>query len=70
VSFVLPSRAQSSLAVFDLAGRQLVSREVGSLGAGSHVLDLTAGHSLTPGVYFVHLRQGTQSAVRRAVVVD
>jgi len=70
VSFALPSGAQSSLALFDLSGRQLASREVGSLGAGSHVLDLTSGHSLTPGVYFVHLRQGTQSVVRRAVVVD
>jgi hypothetical protein len=70
VSFDLASEAQGSLALIDVTGRRLASREVGTLGAGSHVVDLASGHSLTPGVYFVELRQGTQSAVRRAVVVD
>ncbi len=71
VFFELPSERVARLELFDLAGRRLQSREVGSLGAGRHVVDLAGtGRRLASGVYFLRLAQGERTAVRRVVVID
>jgi hypothetical protein len=71
VSFALPLGDFASLELFDLAGRRLLTREVGSLGSGRHAVDLGAsGQCPPPGVYFLRLTQGEHTAVRRAVVID
>lgn len=56
VSFVLPSAAAASLTVLDVSGRKMIDREVGTLGPGSHVLNL-GGIELRPGVYLIRLSQ-------------
>ena len=68
--FTLPSDAAASLEMFDVAGRRLITREVGSLGAGHHAVDLTGGRRPGAGVYFVRLVQGQGARVRRIVVLD
>src|SRR5262249_49587104 len=57
VAFALASAASASLSVHDISGRVVIEREVGSLGAGSHLLDL-GGAALAPGVYVIRLVQG------------
>jgi hypothetical protein len=69
VHFTLPNATAASLHLIDVAGRMIVSREVGSLGAGRHTLDLSEGRRLSPGVYLVRLQQGADSRVMRAVVL-
>jgi hypothetical protein len=69
VRFALPSAEAATLELFDLLGRRLRSREVGSLGSGEHTLDFGPGVALHPGVYFVTLRSGSQKLSTRAVVV-
>ena len=44
-------------------------REVGSLGAGRHVVTVGGAGTLPPGIYLVHLIQGERRLVARAVVV-
>ncbi len=70
VRFTLPSDAAASLELFDVAGRRVVARDVGSLGAGAHTVDLTAGKRPAAGIYFVRLRQDDGLRVRRLVVLD
>src|SRR5262249_23618983 len=70
VEFAIPSAAPARLELFDISGRALVSREVGSFGAGRHSLSLNTGHTLPPGLYFVRLSQGRKSDVKRVAVLD
>ena len=68
--FKLPSATPASLELLDIAGRRIVTREVGSLGAGrSTELDLGAGQRLAPGLYLVRLRQGANTSVARVAVL-
>jgi hypothetical protein len=70
VSFALPGDAPARLEVLDLAGRRVASREVGALGAGTHVVRFTREASaLRPGVYAIRLTSGGRSVTTRAVVV-
>lgn len=53
-----------------LRRRRVVAREVGSLGAGRHAMDLAVGGRVQPGLYFVRIAQGANAAVTRVVVLD
>ncbi len=68
VGFSLPDAEPARIEVFDLAGRQVLAREVGSLGAGTHRVILGEGRRLPAGVYHLALSQGARRAVARAVV--
>jgi hypothetical protein len=70
VRFTLPSAAVASLELLDVAGRRVITQEVGSLGPGDHVIDLAVGRRFKSGVYFVRLRQGNGARVQRVVVLD
>jgi hypothetical protein len=69
VAFSLPSGEPATLELFDLTGRLVLTREVGSLGAGTHRLSIgTVGHMPT-GVYSIRLVQGAHRALARGVVL-
>ncbi|MEP7026978.1 MAG: T9SS type A sorting domain-containing protein [Candidatus Eisenbacteria bacterium] len=70
VRFTLPTDAAANLELFDVAGRRVVSREVGSLGAGHHAVDLATERRPAAGVYFVRLQQGPGARTRRFVVLS
>ncbi len=69
LSFSLPSSDPATLALVDVTGRVVRSREVGSLGPGAHRVNLGEGARLEPGVYVVALRQGERALTRRVSVV-
>jgi hypothetical protein len=69
LSFSLPSAEPAMLELFDLGGRRLFGREVGSLGAGQHRLDMGAGAALRAGVYVLRLTQGQRTQSLKAVMV-
>lgn len=70
VAFSLASGEPAALDLFDVHGRLVLSREVGPHGAGSHSIRLESRGRLTPGVYTVRLRQGSQVASARAVIIQ
>jgi hypothetical protein len=70
VAFSLPTALPARLEVLDVMGRLVTRRDVGSLGAGSHVVDLAAGRTLAPGLYLVRLRQGGNARVTRVAVTE
>ncbi len=69
VSFSLPDALPARLELMDVAGRRLVTREVGTLGAGVHVIDLAAGRTIRAGVYLIRLTRDGRSVVSRAVTI-
>ena len=69
VSFSLPGSAAASLELLDLAGRRVADREVGSLGAGRHLVRLDQAARVAPGIYWVRLKQGGRQFMVRAAVV-
>jgi hypothetical protein len=70
VSFTLATSAPARLELIDLAGRRVLSREVGSLGAGSHVVPIAAGVGAAPGIYVVRLTQGALVVSTKAVLIQ
>ena len=69
ISFSLPDDAPARLDLIDIAGRQVLSRDVGGVGPGDHALDLAGPGALAPGVYLVRLARGGVSLVTRACVL-
>jgi hypothetical protein len=70
VQFTLPTNEPAQLELYDLSGRRLRTQDVGALGAGTHVVNLSAGSRIAPGLYLVRLTQGSASRTSRAVVVE
>lgn len=68
ISFVLPSSEPASLDLIDASGRRWVNREVGSLGAGSHRVELTTEGRIPAGLYFLRLAQADRVATRRVAI--
>ncbi len=68
VSFRLVDAAPAELVLFDVGGRRVASREVGALGAGSHVVDMAADRPIEPGIYFARLSQGGRAQVIKVTV--
>jgi hypothetical protein len=69
VAFTLPRATPATLELLDVAGRQIVARDVGSRGAGHHVVRLGECGCTPPGMYFLRLTQTGQSLLKRAVIV-
>ncbi len=70
VAFALPSGAAARLELLDVSGRRVVSREVGSLGAGRHTVNLAEARSVAPGLYWVRLTQGADRRTTRVAVIE
>jgi hypothetical protein len=69
VSFALSTSDPALLEVLDVSGRRLMQREVGSMGAGTHVVRLDEGRSLASGIYWLRLRQGARVLLARGAVM-
>ena len=70
VSFSLQGGERATLEVIDVSGRRAEVREVGSLGAGRHTLDLGTERRFAAGIYFVRLVQGRRMATARVAVLE
>jgi hypothetical protein len=68
-AFTLPRAEPASLDLIDLAGRRIVSKDVGSLGAGNHRMRIAESGAVSPGVYWLVLQQGSERKVTRALVI-
>jgi hypothetical protein len=69
VVFTLPDDRAANLEVFDLRGRRVVRREVGSMGAGEHRLIVADARELPAGIYLVRLSRDGRALTTKACVV-
>ncbi len=68
IRFTLPNASAATIEVVDASGRRMISREVGTMGAGQHELDLRS-QKFAPGVYWIRLKQADHMFTSRAVVL-
>ena len=68
VTFALASADPARLEMLDIAGRRILSREVGSMGAGPHMIEMSRPRDVSPGLYLLRLTQGGRSATSRLVI--
>src|SRR5437870_5741625 len=69
VFFSLPSSKPATLAVYDVSGRQVVARSVGTLGGGLHSIPLGERGKLPAGLYVIKLSQAGRVATHRVAVI-
>jgi predicted outer membrane repeat protein len=73
IAFEIPARQDVRLRVFDVSGRVVATLVAGALDAGAHTLTWdgrdTAGHRVSPGVYFYRLEAGARQISRKLVIV-
>jgi hypothetical protein len=67
--FSLPAAGPARLEVFDIHGRGLATREVGSLGPGMHMLRIQESATWGAAVYFARLQRGRESHTAKLVLV-
>ena len=68
VAFSLPGAGAAELELMDVAGRRIARRDVGTLGAGRHEIELA--RALPSGLYLVRLRQGPYARTLKTVVLN
>jgi hypothetical protein len=69
VSFSLPDARPARLELYDVSGRRVLAREVGAMGAGTHVIRLGETSQLASGVYWLRLVHPTKTLVARAALL-
>ncbi len=69
LAFSLPDNRPARLELLDVSGRVIRAREVGSLGAGNHIVTLNGGARVPAGIYWVRLTHGGSALVARGAVV-
>jgi hypothetical protein len=69
INFSLTNSSPSTLELFDVTGRKVWSKSVGSLGSGMHSLKLNERKSLSSGVYLVRLTQSGMTLSRKAMLL-
>ncbi len=67
ISLALPDATPATLELLDVAGRQSARRQVE--GVGPHLVNVSEGLALEPGIYLVRLTHGGRSLTRRVTVV-
>ncbi len=74
ISYSVPARAEVSVCVYDIAGRQVSTLARGAMPAGAHEvrwnLAGAGGARVDAGVYLVELRAGAERAVTRVTVLQ
>jgi hypothetical protein len=73
-SFTLPAATEfADLSVFDAAGRRVNTLIQGPLAAGAHRVEWTgrdeAGHTMPAGIFFLRLKNGEATAIRKVLLV-
>ncbi|HUI93979.1 MAG TPA: T9SS type A sorting domain-containing protein, partial [Chitinivibrionales bacterium] len=57
IHFTLSRSSSINYRIFDISGRELMSRKTSMLGAGTHSIKIASG-SFCPGVYILDFRAG------------
>jgi outer membrane protein assembly factor BamB len=68
ISFVLPSRAQVSIEIYDIAGSLVRTLVTGTRSAGEHTLEWDA-ENLARGIYFCKLTTETGTLIRKQILI-
>jgi hypothetical protein len=68
LSFTLPRTGKTTLAVYDIIGREVAVLVDGRMAAGEHILRFD-GSALPSGIYFAKMRSGEIAATRKLLLL-
>jgi hypothetical protein len=68
INYVLETHDRASLEILDVAGRRMLTRDLGSPGAGEHELRI-ASEPLPAGIYFTRLHQNQRVRTARLTLI-
>jgi hypothetical protein len=69
VTFSLPVARSAKLGLYDVSGRRVLEREVGSLGPGVRTVTLDGPAILPAGIYVIRLTQAGRSLTTRVALI-
>jgi hypothetical protein len=69
VAFALPEHAPARLELVDVAGRSVLTRDLGAPGAGVFDASIGAEASIRPGTYWLRLSQSGHETASRVVIL-
>ncbi len=69
IEFALPRASAVTFELLDVTGRRVWSRETASLDAGLHVVPLGLTADARPGLYWLRVKAGRESASTRVAIV-
>lgn len=69
LAFSLPDDRPARLEVIDVKGQVVRSRDVGSLGGGSHILSLAGEVPLRAGMYWIRLTHPERTLTAKGLVL-
>jgi len=69
IRYSLEDASPATFELFDTAGRRVLGRDVGPMGAGEHDLRIAEAGAWPAGVYFVRLRQHGRSLTSRVILI-
>ena len=69
VTFSLPDARSAKLGLYDVSGRRVLEREVGSLGPGVRTVTLDGPAILPAGIYVIRLTQAGRSLTTRVALI-
>jgi sugar lactone lactonase YvrE len=68
LSFALPDARPATIALYDLAGRRVWSKDVSALGPGKHLIEARESATLPTGVYLVRISRPGEQLEKRVVL--
>ena len=69
VRFTLASSADARIELYDVRGRRVELRRVGSLGPGRHQIELNEDRRLGGGIYFLRLVQSGEAVSTKVAIM-
>lgn len=74
ISFVTSSRTRVILSIYNIAGRVVKIKELGTMNAGYHEISIPptdgVGRKLSSGVYFIEIKAGTARKIKKAILLQ
>lgn len=68
LALTLPREDAARLAIYDVAGRVMLTRDLGGLAPGDHTIEL-ADRRLMPGVYWLRLKQAREERQLKLIIL-
>jgi hypothetical protein len=69
IAFAFPAGPAPSVDIMDVAGRRIMHQDLNGLEPDEHETSVRLSSTLSSGVYFVRLRQGSQARVAKTVLI-
>lgn len=68
ISFSLTEKAETTISIYDVVGKEISNVYSGNLSAGDHQYSVSENTKLASGIYFIKLNVGGESFTKKLIV--